>query len=79
MSHFHDLDLVRILIPVSGISVAGGLKVSFPKGTEGVVISASDSGGLVEIGWAAPDNLSCDGLIVPLHNDQMELVEAFGG
>lgn len=77
MSRFHELDTVRILVSVSGVSEARGAKVSFPKGTEGVVVSASDSGGLVEIGWAAPDGLSCDGLLVPLHDAQMELVEPY--
>ena len=28
---------------------------------------------------AAPDGLSCDGLIVPLRDDQMELAEAYAG
>lgn len=79
MSKFHEIDTIKILVPVSGISEVKGESVSFPAGTEGTLIVAGKDGGLVEIGWAAPDGLSCDGLIVPLHDDQMELVEAYAG
>lgn len=79
MSRFHDLDTVKILAPVSGTSLVKEEPVVFPAGTEGVVVSVGKYGGLVEIGWAAPDGLSCDGLIVSLRDDQMELVEAYAG
>ena len=79
MSKFHEIDTVKILVPVSGTSEVKRESVSFPAGTEGTLIVAGKGGGLVEIGWEAPDGLSCDGLIVPLRDDQMELAEAYAG
>lgn len=79
MSRFHDLDTVKILVPVSGTSSVKEEPAAFPAGTEGVVVSVGKDGGLVEIGWAAPDGLSCDGLLVPLRDEQMEVVEAYAG
>lgn len=79
MSKFHEIDIIKTLVPVSGVSEVKRESVSFPAGTEGTLIVAGKDGGLVEIGWAALDGLSCDGLIVPLRDEQMELVEAYVG
>ena len=73
MSKFHEIDTVKILVPVSGTSEVKRESVSFPAGTEGTLIVAGNGGWVVDIGWSAPYGLSCDWLIVALRDYQMEL------
>lgn len=45
MSKFHEIDTVKILVPVSGTSEVKRESVSFPAGTEGTLIVAGKGGG----------------------------------
>lgn len=75
MRQIQEHDIVRILIPVSGISEVEEKEVSFPAGTEATVIGANGTPYyLLEIGWLTSP-VSDDGLIFALKTDEVELVK----
>lgn len=75
MPKVKEYDVVRVLIPVSGISEVEEKEVSFPAGTEGTVIDINGTGlYLIEISWMTSP-VSDDGLLIALKPGQFEVVK----